>query len=83
MRTPPQNQDINIYSTVGTDFRPIRFISVLVLIGSFPLSSGIIFHSTWLSWTGVIIVGVAVLCFIVEGIRGARVDVKMTLTSSC
>ena len=69
--TPPRNQNIKAYSTAGVDdWRRIKFISVLVLIGSFPLSSGLILHSAWLSWTGVAIVGVAVLCFAVEGMRG-------------
>jgi len=45
--------------------RRIHIISILVLIGAFPLSVGIIFRSSWLRWTGIAVVGMAfVLTFL-------------------
>ena len=39
--------------------RRIYFISILILIGAFPLSAGAIFHSSWLRWTGIAFAGLA------------------------
>ena len=36
-----------------------RGILVLVLIGSLPLSAGVVFHFAWLLWAGISLVGLA------------------------
>ena len=46
--------------------RRVHIISILVLIGAFPLSAGIIFHSSWLRWTGIVVAGMAFALTFVE-----------------
>lgn len=55
-------------NTCMTDTR-IKILSVLILVGAFPLSVGRIFHSSWLSWTGVAFVGIACLWFVIDFLR--------------
>jgi len=47
----------------------IKIISILVLIGAYPLSGGQIFNVSWLSWTGVAIVGFACSWFVLDFLR--------------
>jgi len=44
----------------------IKIISLLILIAAFPLSAGQIFHLSWLSWTGVAIIGGASSWFAID-----------------
>ena len=48
--------------------RHLKTAAVLILIAAFPLSSGIIFRSSWLSWVGTTLIGVTCLWLAIEGL---------------
>ena len=48
------------------DFWRIKIMSGFLLVGAFPLSAGVLFHSLWLKWTGLAVIGVGQLCFAIE-----------------
>src|SRR5258705_1534833 len=59
--------EIKVYSTpAAKEFWRIKIMSGLLLVVAFHLSAGIIFHLSWLKWTGLAVVGVACLGFVIE-----------------
>jgi hypothetical protein len=46
--------------------RRLKAVAVLILIAAFPLSSGLIFRSSCLSWVGITLIGVACLWGVIE-----------------